>query len=170
MERESTGTTFRCGSAAPSRRRKQRTVDGYLASTSIELLLQGQPAALRRLMFLIASSVKGVSDTEGDRRDIGPIAQALNLDWIRWWQLTVTSCLRHVSKERIVELIAEAAKMHPARWPLKKDMVISRAERPLAGTGWLPTEAEHGLVIRVDGGDAVTVHVDAARLVGLWLR
>jgi len=104
------------------------------------LLDQDQPTVLRLLAFLVASSVTGVSGTEGDKQVTDPLAQALALDMTRWWQVTGPSYLDHVSKARIVEVVTEAAGANAASplASLKKDAAVSGAEQTLAGTRWLP--------------------------------
>jgi ParB family chromosome partitioning protein len=59
----------------------------------------------------------------------------------RWWQVSGPSYLDHVPKARIIEAVTEAVGAHAAGplAGLKKDMAVSRAERALAGTGWLPS-------------------------------
>ena len=104
------------------------------------LLDQDQQMVLRLLTFLVASSVTGVSGTEGDKQVTDPLAQALALDMTRWWRVTGPSYLDHVSKARIVEVVTEAAGANAASplASLKKDAAVSGAEQTLAGTGWLP--------------------------------
>jgi ParB family chromosome partitioning protein len=105
------------------------------------LLAQDQSAVLRLLTFLIASSVTGVTGTEGNQQTIDPLAQALALDMTRWWQVSGPSYLDHVPKARIIEAVTEAVGAHAAGSlaGLKKAIAVSRAERALAGTGWLPS-------------------------------
>jgi ParB family chromosome partitioning protein len=104
------------------------------------LLDQDQQTVLRLLTFLVASSVTGVSGTEGDKQATDPLAQALALDMTRWWRVSGPSYLDHVSKARIVEVVTEAAGANAASplASLKKDAAVSGAEQTLAGTRWLP--------------------------------
>ena len=128
------------------------------------LLDQDQPTVLRLLTFLVASSVTGVSGTEGDKQVTDPLAQALALDMTRWWRVTGPSYLDHVSKARIIEVVTEAAGANAASplASLKKDGAVSGAEQTLAGTRWLPpclrTPIRGNQATEVHGGeDAVTI-------------
>ncbi len=102
---------------------------------------QEQATVVQLLTFLVASSVTGVTGVERDKQSTDPLAQALGLDMTKWWSATGASYLNHVSKGRILDVVAEAAGANAASplASLKKDAVVAGAEQSVAGTGWLPS-------------------------------
>jgi len=104
------------------------------------LLAQDQATALQLLTFAVAVTVKGIHAAETDQPSNEAIAQALDLDMTRWWSATGPSYFDHVSKARILDVVAEAADANAASplAALKKDAVVAGAEQTLAGKGWLP--------------------------------
>ena len=58
----------------------------------------------------------------------------------QWWQPTAGNYLGRVSKQRILEAVAEGVSHEAAEnlSKLKKDALVAHAEQRLAGTGWLP--------------------------------
>ena len=58
----------------------------------------------------------------------------------RWWKPTRELYLGRVSKDRILEAVREGVSEKDARdiAGLKKDAMITQAERLLSGKGWLP--------------------------------
>jgi ParB family chromosome partitioning protein len=68
------------------------------------------------------------------------LATALSLDMAQWWQSTAGNYLCRVSKQRILEAVAEGVSPEAAENlnKLKKDALVTHAEQRLVGTGWLP--------------------------------
>jgi ParB family chromosome partitioning protein len=68
------------------------------------------------------------------------LATALSLDMAQWWQPTAGNYLGRVSKQRILEAIAEGVSREATEnlSKLKKDALVAHAEQQLVGTGWLP--------------------------------
>lgn len=68
------------------------------------------------------------------------LATSLSLDMAQWWQPTAGNYLGRVSKQRILEAVAEGVSHEAAEnlSKLKKDALVAHAEQRLAGTGWLP--------------------------------
>jgi ParB family chromosome partitioning protein len=68
------------------------------------------------------------------------LATALSLDMAPWWQPTAGNYLGRVSKQRILEAVAEGVSPEAAEnlSKLKKDALVAHAEQRLAGTSWLP--------------------------------
>ena len=99
------------------------------------------PLIFKLLTFLVATSVTGVSGVERDKQSTDALALALKLDMTKWWKPTGATYLNHVSKGRILDVVAEAAGANAASplASLKKDAVVAGAEQSMAGTGWLPS-------------------------------
>lgn len=65
--------------------------------------------------------------------------RALKVDMSNWWQPTAKTYLGRVSKEQIIEALREADKLRPYDVAdMKKPQLTARAEKQLAGSGWLP--------------------------------
>ena len=104
------------------------------------MMKQDQATVMRLLTFLVASSVTGVSGIERETQTTDALAEALDLDMRKWWTATAASYFEHVSKARVLEVVAEAAGANAASplASLKKDAVVAGAEQTLTGLGWLP--------------------------------
>ncbi|MBA4141848.1 MAG: hypothetical protein H0X43_02345 [Nitrosospira sp.] len=65
---------------------------------------------------------------------------ALNLDMADWWEPTADSYLSHVSKDRILTIVAETVSPQHAQSMsgLKKGDLVRQAEQTLSGLRWLP--------------------------------
>lgn len=114
------------------------------------LRVQDQATVLQLLTFLVALTVNGIYDSEPEQQSNEPLARALGLDMNRWWQATGDSYFNHVSKARILDVVAAAAGANAASAlaPLKKDAVVAGGEQALAGSRWLPTCLRtHGLAV-----------------------
>jgi ParB family chromosome partitioning protein len=93
------------------------------------------------LAFCTAVSVNTVSGRENKPSDdVAAIMTALDLDMAEWWQATPENYLSHVSKDRILAVVGEAASVDraDARRGLKKQELVSRAGEELSGLRWLP--------------------------------
>lgn len=104
------------------------------------LLSQPPGVVLKLLTFVVAITVKGIYAKEPERQCNEAVAQALNLDMTAWWTVSGDSYLDHVSKDRVVEVVAEAVDANVASplTSLKKPDAVAGAEQALAGKGWLP--------------------------------
>lgn len=104
------------------------------------VLAQDHATALQLLTFVVAVTVTGIYGAETDQHSNEGIAKALGLDMSRWWSATGASYFDHVSKARILDVVAEAVDANAASplAALKKDAVVTGAEQTMAGTGWLP--------------------------------
>jgi ParB family chromosome partitioning protein len=71
---------------------------------------------------------------------------ALDLDMAEWWEATPENYLSHVSKDRILEVVAEVAL--PGNVDLmrglKKQELIRQADEELRGSRWLPDNLKTG--------------------------
>lgn len=71
---------------------------------------------------------------------------ALNLDMADWWEATPENYLSHVSKDRILEVIAEVAL--PGNTDLmrglKKKQLVQKAYEEISGSRWLPGNLKTG--------------------------
>ena len=96
---------------------------------------------LQLLTFLAATSVTGVSGVERDKQSTDALAHALKLDMTKWRTRAGATYFNHVSKGRILDVVAEAAGANAASplAALRKDRVAAGAEQSIAGTGWLPS-------------------------------
>jgi ParB family chromosome partitioning protein len=105
---------------------------------------QGGETRLSLLAYCAACSVDAVRKphqrADAPLAHAGNLATALSLDMTRWWQPTAGSYLGRVSKQRILEAVAEGVSPEAAEnlSKLKKDALVAHAEQRLAGTGWLP--------------------------------
>ena len=109
--------------------------------------LSQQSAAIRLdlLAFCAGNAVNAVKKPH-DRSDGSRLAHAdrlavaLNLDMTQWWRPSAATYLGRVSKNRILEAVAEAVSPSAAEnlATMKKDALVTEAERRLSGTGWLP--------------------------------
>lgn len=104
------------------------------------LLSKPPGVVLKLLTFVVAISVKGIYAKEPERQCNEAVAQALNLDMTAWWTVSGDSYLDHVSKNRVVEVVADAVDANAASplASLKKPDAVACAEQSLAGKGWLP--------------------------------
>jgi ParB family chromosome partitioning protein len=122
--------------------RRMPEADGELWAWCLE---QGTDASLALLAYCAACSVDAVrrphQRTDAQLAHADRLATALSLDLARWWQPTAGNYLGRVSKQRILEAVAEAVSPEAAEnlSKLKKDALVAHAEQRLAGTGWLPT-------------------------------
>jgi len=104
----------------------------------------GQRHRLQLLAYCTACSVDAVRKphqrNDAQRAHADQLATALSLDMAQWWQPTAGNYLGRVSKQRIVEAVAESVSREAAEnlSKLKKDGLVAHAEQRLAGTGWLP--------------------------------
>jgi ParB family chromosome partitioning protein len=105
---------------------------------------QGSETLLALLAYCAASSLDAVRrphhHAEAQIAHADHLATALALDMAQWWQPTAGNYLNRVSKQRILEAVAEGVSPEAAEnlSKLKKDALVAHAEQRLAGTGWLP--------------------------------
>lgn len=104
--------------------------------------LQRQPRETvdAALAFCLSCAVDGVSGTGQVSGEVAALSALVGLDMHRYWTPTAHGYFDHVSKARIVEVVAQA--LSPAAAvPLEampKSVAAQAAERALAGSGWLP--------------------------------
>lgn len=106
---------------------------------------QPQERKCELLAFCAAQSLMAVrlkADIPKHAADIHAdlVHTATGLDMAQWWQPTRRSYLGQVSRTRILEAVREACGLQTSSTldREKRDAMIDRAERKLAGTGWLP--------------------------------
>lgn len=140
---------------AKKRRQWQKRIDaaGRGGKTLLEWLLeQSQQDLLDLLAFCTAVSVNTVSERESTPpQDVTALMTALNLDMADWWEATGESYLSHVSKDRLLAIVAQAVSPEHARSMngLKKGDLVRQAEQVLSGIKWLP---DHFKVIKTRTG------------------
>jgi ParB family chromosome partitioning protein len=80
------------------------------------------------------------------------LARAIGLDMRRYWQATGESYLGRVSKNAILEAVAEGASKEAADniAKLKKPAMVEAAEQRIKGKGWLPEMLRPPVVVTID--------------------
>jgi ParB family chromosome partitioning protein len=105
---------------------------------------QSRETKLDLLAYLTACAIDAVHRQDGGTSErpaqADLLAEALSLDMLRWWRPTRASYLSRVSKECIMQAVAEAGSQQAAQGiaGLKKDAMAARAEQLLEPTTWLP--------------------------------
>ena len=105
------------------------------------LLDQPQQDLLELLAFCTAVSVNTVSARENvPSNDVAVLMTALDLDMADWWEATPENYLSHVSKDRILTVVTQAASPEKAdvMRGLKKEQLVQKADEALSGLRWLP--------------------------------
>jgi len=108
-------------------------------------LEQGSDTRLKLLAYCAACSIDAIRKPhQHDAAKLAhadQLATALSLDMAQWWQPTAGNYLGRVSKQRILEAVAEGVSPEAAEnlSKLKKDALIMHAEQRLADTCWLPS-------------------------------
>jgi ParB family chromosome partitioning protein len=103
------------------------------------LLSQPDDVMASLFAFCVAATVDGVSASDSEH-PINTIGDVLDLDMRQYWKPTRESYLNHVSKQRIIDVVAQAISPEAAA-PLaamKKAEAAEAAEMRLADSGWLP--------------------------------
>ena len=103
------------------------------------LLEQSDERLLKLLTLCTALSVDGVASDEQPHA-INAIAGALNLDLAAHWQPTRENYLDHVSKNRIVAIVASVVSPEEGKRlaAMKKADAAAAAQKLLEGRNWLP--------------------------------
>jgi ParB family chromosome partitioning protein len=105
-------------------------------------LLERDQAELHDLLaFCTAASINTVTGRENKPSDdVAALMTALNLDMADWWEATPENYLSHVSKDRILSVVTEAASADKAdaMRGLKKEQLMQKADEELSGLRWLP--------------------------------
>ena len=72
--------------------------------------------------------------------DVAALMIALNLDMADWWEATPENYLSHVSKDRILSIVTQAASAEKAEAlrGLKKEHLVQKADEELSSLRWLP--------------------------------
>lgn len=141
-------------------RKHAKDIEGCAASIELDRIgsrwgdqLPGDPVSLWQwlqeteldtrlevLAYLTATSLNAVQ-SEGRRNDFAdPLHLALGLDMADWWQPTRDSYLGRVSKAQVIAVVTEAVSHETADSlrELKRDGLVTKAEKYLSGTRWLP--------------------------------
>jgi len=105
------------------------------------LLAQPRDVLLDLLAYCTARSIDAVAARERTLDQGDALAEALGLDMADWWAPTAANYLRHVSKTKALEAVAEATGEHgtPAVAAMKKAEAAAHCARRLEGTRWLPS-------------------------------
>ncbi len=109
------------------------------------LLERPQQDLLDLLAFCTAVSVNTVASRENaPSNDVEALMNALNLDMADWWEPTPENYLSHVSKDRLLEVMAEAVSPQVAQTlsKMKKGELVKSANAKLFGLRWLPSNLE----------------------------
>jgi ParB family chromosome partitioning protein len=105
-------------------------------------LLEQEQADLHELLaFCTVVSLNTVSGRENaPSGDVASLMTALDLDMADWWEPTPENYLSHVSKDRIIEVVKEAASPQTAHAmvKMKKGELVEAANTKLSGLRWLP--------------------------------
>jgi ParB family chromosome partitioning protein len=105
-------------------------------------LLERDQADLHDLLaFCTAASINTVSGRENAPSEgAAALMTALNLDMAGWWEATAENYLSHVSKDRILSIVTQAASADKAEAlrGLKKEQLVQKADEALSGLRWLP--------------------------------
>ncbi|WP_074975792.1 ParB/RepB/Spo0J family partition protein [Nitrosospira multiformis] len=129
---------------AKKRRQWQKRIDAAGRSGKILfewLLEQSQQDLLDLLAFCTAVSVNTVSERESTPpQEVTALMTALNLDMADWWKPTSGNYLSHVSKDRILSVVAEAVSTERANLMrnLRKEQLVRKADEELSDSRWLP--------------------------------
>ncbi|WGJ13252.1 hypothetical protein QEV83_11065 [Methylocapsa sp. D3K7] len=106
---------------------------------------QTQDTLLALMAICAAHTVDAVQTKQGGQdseslRHADDLANALNLDMGQWFTPTAANFFGKVSRQAMLDAIAEAkgTPCAPAWEKLKKPELAALAERQIAGTGWLP--------------------------------
>lgn len=104
------------------------------------LMSQPQSQTLQLLAFVVARAVTGIDSVEPLAPWTNVLPRALDLDMHRWWRATADAYFKHVSKQRIVEVVAEVVDAQSAcsLEGMKKALCALRAEQLIDGHAWLP--------------------------------
>ena len=105
------------------------------------LLDQSQQDILDLLSFCTAVSVNTVSGrVSAPSEDVAMLMSALNLDMADWWEATGENYFSHVSKDRVLTIVAEAVSPRHAQNlnGLNKGDLVRQAGQALSGVRWLP--------------------------------
>jgi ParB family chromosome partitioning protein len=105
------------------------------------LLEQDQAHLQDLLAFCTAASINTVIGRENKPSDdVAALMTALNLDMADWWEATPQHYLSHVSKDRILSIVTQAASANKAEAMrgLKKEQLVQKADEALSGLRWVP--------------------------------
>ncbi|WP_336580099.1 ParB/RepB/Spo0J family partition protein [Alcaligenes sp. CHO6] len=105
-------------------------------------LAQDTETLLELLAYLLATTVQGIQHQESSKANaLDQLAGLLSIKMPDWWSATGETYLSHVSKDRLVEVVAEVVSPEQAASlvRMKKKEAIDAAEKALEGTNWLPS-------------------------------
>jgi ParB family transcriptional regulator, chromosome partitioning protein len=103
------------------------------------LLAQEPDLTSNLFAFCVAATLDGTSDADR-AHPINELADLLNVDLSYYWKPTRASYFDHVSKARIVDVVAAAVSPEAAAdlQGMKKSDAAAAAELRMADSGWLP--------------------------------
>ncbi|WP_059516570.1 ParB/RepB/Spo0J family partition protein [Burkholderia pseudomultivorans] len=103
------------------------------------LLEAGDDVLSGLFAFCVAAMVNGIA-RENKPHAVNTLADVLDVDMVRYWKPTQASYLNHVSKQRIVDVMAQAISPSAAvpLGSMKKGDAAAAAELQLVESGWLP--------------------------------
>ncbi|MEO8992028.1 MAG: chromosome partitioning protein ParB, partial [Nitrosospira sp.] len=105
------------------------------------LLGQPQQDLLDLLAFCTAVSVNTVASRENaPSNDVEALMNALDIDMADWWEPTPENYLSHVSKDRLLKVVGDAASPQVAQTLTKMNRaeLVEAANAKLSGLRWLP--------------------------------
>lgn len=104
--------------------------------------LQAQPQAvvLEVLAYCVALTLDATQLREGPAPEVDTLAAAVQLDMAQWWCASAANYFAHVSKERVLQVVAAVGGARAAvpLENLSKAAAAEAAERAVANAGWLP--------------------------------
>lgn len=92
------------------------------------------------IAFCLSCAVNGIAAAPQPCDAVLALSRLVGLDMQRYWQPTAQGYFQHVSKARILEVVAQAVSPQAAvpLEKLPKDAAAQAAERALTDSGWLP--------------------------------
>jgi len=112
------------------------------AGVALMAWLQRQPRAQvdTCLAYCVSCAVNGVQHDAQPQPAVTALAQAVGLDMHAYWAATPENYFAHVSKARMMEVVAQAVSPAAAAAleKLPKQAAAAAAARALAGSRWLP--------------------------------
>lgn len=104
------------------------------------MLEQEQKTILDLMAFCTATAINAIQPDDSASGEFGQLGKAVDLNMSNWWTPTQDTYFKHVSKQRIVDVVTEAVSSNDAipLGGMKKTVAAEAAERAVAGRNWLP--------------------------------
>lgn len=132
------------GSAWQSWQAQRAALAAQLPPGAADLMawLQCQPRATvdRCIAFCLSCSIDGMQEGMRAEPALAALSQAVGLDMHRYWQPTAHGYFQHVSKRRMMDVVAQVVSPQAAV-PLEamtRERAAQEAARAVADSGWLP--------------------------------